>query len=372
MTDSAAKRPPTLAGACIYLGALSAILSIRAMTLVTTWNGDNRAEQLDSWVNGLREAGLGRTGAEDVLKLTLAVIAVVAACGVVFAIFTARGDRASRVGLTITVAVSGVTAFIGVLGGDFLYSMIGALLIVFSARLWTGEIRTYFRTLAGHAPPPPKPDKPDKPAKVPAAADPFARYPAQNSADNGPQAPVPAAEQPVASATQPTAPYGGQQPPPGYAPPGYHQPSWQPRREPFPKPVSIAVWTAFIASIVATGLSALLLLVVVAGGVDYDTIMDQGGAGADMIGSESDFDTAIRFLTVLSSISVVVGLAGLLASIRVLVTRRSGAVPLFIMTVVGLVVSVIGFPLGLPWTAAAIVALVFLRKPESKAWFSRT
>ena len=42
------------------------------------------------------------------------------------------------------------------------------------------------------------------------------------------------------------------------------------------------------------------------------------------------------------------------------------------MTVVGLVVSFIGFPLGIPWTVAAIICLVQLRKAESRAWFSQT
>lgn len=370
MTESVAKRPPTLAGACIYLGALSAIVSVRAAIMVSTWNGGNRADEFDLALDALRDSGLSQSGAETSYKVMLTVVAVLAACGAVFAIFTARGDRVSRVGLTIAVGLGGLAAFLGFVGGGFLFSMIGALMVVFSSRLWIGDIRTYFRTLAGHPAPPPK--EPSTPRAT--RADPFA------------EPPVPSVEQPVAPAAQPGPPPGQYAPPPAgqwgppppgqYAPPppGYYaQQPWQPAREPFPKPVSIAVWTAFIGSIVAAGLSALMLLAVLAGAVDYDTLMKQGGPGADMLrGSEDDFDTAMRFLLVLSSISVVIGLAGLLASIRVLVTRRAGEVPLFVMTVVSLVVSIIGFPLGLPWMAAAIVALVQLRRPEARAWFSRT
>ncbi|MET0927965.1 MAG: hypothetical protein ABWX74_00530, partial [Aeromicrobium sp.] len=347
---------PTLAGACIYLGALSAILSIRAAVMVSTWNGGNRADEFDLALDALRDSGLSRSGAETSYKVLLTVVAVLAACGAVFAIFTARGDRASRIGLTIAGSASGLAAFIGFIGGGFLFSMIGALLVVFSARLWTGDIRTYFRTLAGHAPPPPK-----APRSSTAAADPFA------------QVPVPSVEQPASVTTPGPTPTQYAPPPPGYytPPPGYY--AQQPGREPFPKSVGVAVWTAFIGSIVAASVSALMLLAVLAGALDYDTIMKQGGPSADMIrGSENDFDTVTRYYVVLSSISIVVGLVGLLASIRVLVTRHAGEVPLFVMTVVSLVVSVIGFPLGLPWTAAAIVALVHLRKPESRAWFSRT
>jgi hypothetical protein len=349
MTDTVPKRPPTLAGACIYLGTLSAILSIRAATVVSTWNGDDRAAELDLVLDAMRDAGLSQSGAESTYRVLLTVVAVLAACGAVFAIFTARGDRASRVGLTVAVGVSGLAAFLGIIGGGFLISVLGALLVVFTVRLWTGEIRTYFRTLAGHAPPPPKPAA----MAAAAARDPFA----------GTSGPV--ARQPVTPA--PTAPPEWHRPPPGY-----HPQPWQPGREPLPKAVSIAVWTAFTGSIIAIGLSALMLLLILAGALDYDTIMEQGGPSADMVsGSENDFDTALRVMTVLASISVVIGVGGLLASIRVLLKRRAGGVPLFVMTVVALVVSVLGFPLGLPWTAATIVVWIQLRRPEARAWFSR-
>jgi hypothetical protein len=357
MTDPVAKRPPTLVGACVYLGALSAIVSIRAMNMVATWNGGDRADDVAPALRALGDAGLSRADAESGYKIFLTVLAVLAACGVVFAVFTAQGQRVSRVGLTIAVGVSGTATFLGAMGSDFLLATIGAVAVVYSIRLWTGEIRTFFRTLAGHAPPPPKAPRP---VKVSAAPDPFAQKPV---------------DRPVATAQQ-TGPPAGQQPPPyGYAlPPGHHQhPVWQPKREPLPKPVSIAVWTAFTGSVIAASLSALMLLMVGVGALDYDRLIEQGGPGADMLrGSESDFDTALRFITVLSSVSLVLGLGGLLAAIRALSKRRSGEVPLFVMTVVGLVVSFIGFPLGIPWTVAAVVCLVQLRKAESRAWFSRT
>jgi hypothetical protein len=362
MTDPVAKRPPTLVGACVYLGALSAIVSIRAINMVTGWNGSDRAADVAPALRALRDAGLSQADAESGYKIFLTVLAVLAACGVVFAVYTARGQHVSRIGLTVVVGLSGTATFLGAMGSDFLLAMIGALAVVFSVRLWTGEIRTYFRTLAGHPAPPPKEPRAPRPSKSLAAGDPFAQQPVQPS--------VAASQQPPA-VQQPVAPQ-----PPGYGPPphGYYQQQpWQPAREPFPKPVSVAVWTAFTGSIVAAGLSALMLLLIVLGGLDYDTLVDQGGPGADMIrGSQNDFDTALRFITVLSSVSLVIGLAGLLASIRALVKRRSGEVPLFVMTVVGLVVSFIGFPLGIPWSVAAIVCLVQLRKPESRAWFSRT
>ena len=351
MSDASVKRPPILTGACLYLGLLSTVMSIRAVTVVSSWNAESRADDVSLALRVLRDAGLGAEGAESFYRAFLTVLAVLGAAGAVFAVFTARGDRASRVGMTATIGLVGLATFAGALGTTFFMAMLGALAVVFTIRLWTGEIRTYFRTLAGHPPPPPKaPKAPKTPASSTSGGDPFA-----------PAAP----STPAATATmQPAVQQPAYQYPPGYGPPS--------RREPLPKPVSTAVWTTMIGSIVATGLSALFLLIVLVANFDYDAVIEQGGPGADMIGSESEFDLALRFLTVLASISVALGLAGIAASTLALVRRRSGGVPLFVLAVVTFVFSIVGFPLGLPWTALAVVAIVQLRRAESKAWFAQS
>lgn len=333
MSDPAVKRPPILTGACLYLGLLSAVIAVRAVSLVSSWNAESRADEVATYLAAMRDAGMDAGSAESAYKVFVTVVAVLAAMGVVFAVFTARGDRASRVGMTVTVGAAGVVTFLGALGTSFFLSMLGALAVVFTIRLWTGEIRTYFRTLAGHPPPEPKP------AKEPA--------------------PVAVSQTPVDGFAPPPQQY--YVPPPGYGPP--------PRREPLPAPVAFAVWSTLIGSVVAAGLSAMLLLIVLVGGLDYDAVMEQGGPGADMIGSESDFDLAMGFLTVISSIAVVLGLAGVAASVLALVRRRSGGVPLFVLAVVTIIVSGLAFPIGLPWTILAVVVLFQLRKPEARAWF---
>lgn len=338
MNDASVKRPPILAGACFYLGLLSAVIAVRAITMVSTWNSENRAADVAPALRALRDAGLSADGAQSFYRTFVSVVAVLAAAGVVFAFFTARGDRASRIGMTVAIGAAGLSTFVGALGATFFMAMLGALAVVFTARLWTGETRTYFRTLAGHPAPPPK-----TPVVTPV-----------EQASPPPVAPPVVAPQPGA----------------GFPPPPAGHPGWAPRREPLPKPVSIAVWSTLIGSVVAAGLSALFLLIVLVAGFDYDAVMDQGGPGADMIGSESEFNTGLRLLTALASISVVLGLAGLAVSVRALAKRRAGGVPLFVLTVVTLIFSLIGFPLGLPWVALTIVVLVQLRKPESKAWFA--
>jgi hypothetical protein len=96
-----------LVGACLYLGALSAIMAFRAISLVSTWTSESRDADFASSLEVLRDAGLSADGAETAYKAIATAVAVLAACGVIFAFFAARGDRASRVGLTITVGIAG-------------------------------------------------------------------------------------------------------------------------------------------------------------------------------------------------------------------------------------------------------------------------
>lgn len=342
-----------LAGACLYIGALAVIMAIRAVTLVSTWNAENRASEFRRSLEVLRDAGLSASGAETVYKVLATAVAVFAACGAVFAIYAARGQRSSRLGLTIAIGIAGTATFLGVIGGTFLFAMVGALAVAFTIRLWTGEIRTYFRTLAGHEPPAPKR----------APADPFA-VPPRSAADTRPAEEVeytlPSADEvPPAPVSQPYAPqYGYHQPPHG--------------REALPRSVSIAVWTTFIGSVIVAVGSALGLLGLGLVGDDYERMMrDSPFSDSMMDQSNLDYDQAYRLGLTMLGICFALALAGLAAAIQVLVKKRTGGVFLFVMTVVTAITSVLFFPVGLPWTAAAIVCWVQLRKPESRAWFAK-
>lgn len=350
MSETTVKRPPTLAGACVYLGALAAIIAIRAFTYVTTWNAENRVDEFDRVLDALRDGGLSQAGAETSYKIFLTVIAVLGACAVVFAIYTARGDRASRIGLSVTIGIIGLSSFLGLLGGGVFFAMVGALAVVFAGRLWTGEIRTYFRTLAGHAPPPPKPQP------VPVAA------PVQPAAPFGDQQGV---QHPVQQPVHPDAPAFGYTPPaPGY-------PGQRPHTNTLPRPVSIAVWTAFIGSVLVASVSGLGLLSLGLIGNEYEQVMrDSPLSDSFLESSGMTYDQLYRTSITVFGICLALAIGGLLASTLVLVKKRSGDVFLFVMAVVTIIASILFIPVGLPWTAAAIVCLVQLRKPESRAWFS--
>jgi hypothetical protein len=322
MTETTMRRPPILTGACLYLGTLSAIMAVRAITLVSTWNADNRAAEAAGTLQALRDAGLSAGGAESAFKTFVTVVAVLAACGVVFAVYTARGHRPSRVGLTVVLGIAGLTTFLGVLGGSFLLVMIGALAVVFTIRLWTGEIRTYFRVLAGHAPP-----------VLPAQPAPTPHHPSEQHANAS-------------------------------APPSA-------RIERMPTSVSIAVWTTFTGSLIVAIGSAIGLISIGLAGNDYEQLVRDSPFSQRMMDQSSmDYDQLYRLTLTLLGICLPLALAGLAASILVLVTQHSGDVFLFVMAVVTVVISALMVPVGLPWTAAAIVCLVQLRKPTSKAWFA--
>ncbi|MCW2771555.1 MAG: hypothetical protein JWR27_2988 [Aeromicrobium sp.] len=343
MTDTRPSRPQALTAACLYLGAIFAVQLVTVLVLVSdlsTAEGQKRvATQLD-WFGG---DGRSFGEAQTIYQVVLTVVAVLAATGVVCAIHAAKGHHPSRVILTLLSAFFLTVSVSGLLGPGFFVAMIGFLAVFFAAQLWTPVVRSWFRVLAGKAP------LPSRPAKVRAPT------------------PVPAGVQ--------LNPQPGQQPAPPPMSQGYQPYAHPPRREPLPRPVSIAVWTTLIGSIAAMGLSAMFLLSMLVIG-DYDSFMAQGGPGADMIrGREADFNAALHLVRVICAISLVLGAGGLFAATRVLVTRRSGDVVLFVMSVVTIIFTVVialGFPFGLPWTAAAIVVLVQLRKPEARRWFVRT
>ncbi|MET0821648.1 MAG: hypothetical protein ABWY58_11840 [Aeromicrobium sp.] len=329
MNDAPVKRPPILAGACFYLGLLSAVISVRAITMVSTWNSENRAADVAPALRALRDAGLGADGAETFYRTFVTVVAVLAAAGVVFAVFTARGDRVSRVGMTVVIGGAGLATFVGVLGATFFMAMLGALAVVFTARLWTGETRTYFRTLAGHPPPPPKATAPVAPPAPPVA---------------------PAVSEP----TQPATYYGH-----------------APRRDVMPRSVSIAVWSTLAGSaLVAFGAGIGLLALSILGD-DYEQLMRDSPLSRSMIDTSSvDYDQMYRVSLAVSGVCLALSLGGLAASVLALTKRHHGGVFLFVMAVVTVITSAIMFPVGLPWVALAIVVLVQLGKPESKAWFA--
>ncbi|MFI5430266.1 hypothetical protein [Aeromicrobium sp. UC242_57] len=355
MTATTPKRPPMLTATCLYLGLFALIQAISAVDLISTWNGENSADRVSSIIKVIRESGASQAGAESGYKIFLTVLAVMAASGVVFAIYTARGDRASRIGLSIVMPVVGVCFFLGAVGGSFFDILLGALSVAFTTRLWRGEAKAWFRVLNGEEPEPTPPPKPmamvgstppqdAAPSTPPAAYDPASHHPAAYPA----QYPVP---QP--GLQYPAAPGAG--------------------RESLPKPVRVATWTTFIGSAIVAGTSVLALLVLGLVGDDYERLLRESPFGQSMIDDAGlDYDQLYQTSMVIFGMCLALALGGLAASVLVLTKRRSGGVFLFVMGAVTVITSIVLFPIGIPFTVAAIVVLVQLRKPESRGWFVKT
>lgn len=359
MNATTPKRPPMLTATCVYLGMFAVIQAISAMDLVGSWNGNNASDRVTGPLSVLRDAGLSQATAESSYKAFVTVLAVLAAAGVVFAVYTARGDRASRVGLTITSVIVGVCFFFGATGGSFMDTLLGALSVAFTTRLWRGEARNWFRVLAGKEPIELKvrtaPSKSATPTPQAGPADPTA-----------PPAPTSHAPAPHTSAPYPPAQ--------GWPQGGYAPLSALPRDPSrMPKSVSIAVWTTLIGSAIAAMGSGLVVLMLLLVGNDYEQIVRDSPLADAMLGNTSvDFDQMYNTSLAIFGVTLALAIGGLLAAVRVLVTKRSGDVFLFVMASVTVVMSIVTAPIGLPFTAAAIVVLIQLRKPESRKWFVKT
>ncbi|MCW2829374.1 MAG: hypothetical protein JWP31_66 [Aeromicrobium sp.] len=362
MTERRPARPQILVAVCLYLGGLFAIQFVTNLILVVglaSPDGQESAKRQIGWFEG---GGTSFAEATSIYRVILTALVVIAAAGVVFAVHAARGHHPSRVLLTVVAGVFLVAGVTGVAGDGYLAVIVGFVSVIFAAQLWSPVVRSYFREVAGKAPLP-------APA-VGSSTDPFA---ARHGVDSGSQQSAAPPEPPTTYAPPvqdwPPVPYQH----PGYPPPAYAYAPAKPPADQRPRAVNIAVWTALIGSLVVAALSSLMLLGVLLTDLDYQSVIAEGGPGADMVrGSQDEFETALRHIVVLSSVSIPLAVGGVVASALVLLRPRSGGVMLFVMTVVTLIFSGLGFPLGLPWTAAAIVALVQLRKPEARAWFART
>ena len=314
---AAPQRPPLLVAVCTYIGVVCAIQGLTAASTVSAWTSIDGQANRKSLIDALVRNGLTRTSAETSYRSFLIVVAGVAAMCVVLAVYTAKSHRVSRTALTV-LAVP-VAAFGAI--GPFLSQVQAIFLLVCVAQLWSADIRRHFR---GEAP--------------------------------SVRAPRPT---PVAAVVRPV------QPLPAGVP--------APTRKALPQPVTVAAWTGLIGSLIVTAVSALELVVLVAMRDTYRQAIRDSNFMTDLVRqSDMDIDTLIRISTIIAAVLLVLGVVGLLASIALLAGRREGGITLLVMASISCVVSILGFPIGLPWTAAAIVVIVQLRKPESRAWFTKT
>ncbi len=341
-SSASTPRPRSVTLGCIY-GGLGGILA--TITLIETLQGWGSLEMQEALVSGLRQVGAEANvdALLPTLRWVVMALLVAAIAATVFSFHAARGHQASRVGLTVLAALAGVIfAFAGVAG---LLPTIMAALIIYL--LWSAPARQWFAVVNGRTP---------------------LSLGAEPSVSAGPPAPRPPVYDPAQYPDHPAPPSvapqgaGVQQPAP-YATPG---PAGRPR------PVTLALAISGVGALFGLFGSGLVLLALVA---MRDEVVRQYGSN-DLLKGQLDSAglTAEQMVTIgtwLFAAWTLVSLAGVAATAWAATGRASGWWALLIVSVLTAASAAIGLPLGLLWIVGAIVVIVQLTRPETKAWFRR-
>ncbi len=329
-------RPPALTLTCVFVGVGCALILIDLVSTLSSWGSIELQDAVRDALaqEPFREAGIGLDQALDYLRYAAYLGVVLAASGLVFAVYTARGHRASRICLTVLCGLAFLTfAAIGFAG-----LLPAAFAGVCAWSLWTPDARRWFDQLDGRAP--------AAPAGAAAASlrpggsqDPFAAHPASSDV-------TPVAEERVGV-------------------PGTSTPSGRPRS------VSTAVVVTVVSCLVVGFLGVVMLLVSTVGADAYRDALTQPGLGQDMLrASGLDAERVVQLLRISAAVWLVLCAAGLAAAAATARRASAGGTALRVVAIATLVASVPFLPLGLVSGGLAIVVLVQLSRPESRAWLA--
>ncbi|MCX6405986.1 MAG: hypothetical protein NTV28_03595 [Propionibacteriales bacterium] len=336
-------RPPALTLTCIFVGVGCGLLLVNLVSALSSWGSIELQDAVRDALaqEPVKELGLGMDQALDYLRYAVYVGIVLTASGAVFAVYAARGHRTSRVMLTILCGIAFVV--LATLGLPGLLPAAFAGLCGWS--LWTPEARRWFDQVDGRP-------AADVPAPPPAGTDPFA---SRSAAPGG--RPLDQASGETVMTTTPTHPS---------AQPAPVVPAARPRS------VTVAVVTTFVSCGVVALLGLLLLLVTTVGADAYRTALTEPGLARDLVRSSGiSADEMIELLRVSAIVWLVACLAGVIAALAVVRRAPAGGTALVVVAAVTIALSVFFLPLGVVTGAAAVVVIVQLRRPESRAWLSR-
>jgi len=318
--------------ACLFVGLSCAMLLFYVSSTLSDWGSIRVQDQISEALadDRLNPTGLTVTDVMGWLRWALMGAAAVFVAGIVFAIYTARGHQASRVILTI---LCGLGSLVFLAGG--LFGIIpAAFSIGCGIYLWTPDSRLWFDVKNGKVEAPEAAEKP--------RVDPFAT----------PVTP-PVAETPVET-TGPVAPVVA-------------------GRAPIPKPVLGAALIVLIMSSMVAMVCGINALAYLAARGEYVRLLSENPLMQDAVRQlgMSPVDLA-RALFIGCATATAVALTAVAAAGATLAGKRTGRALLVMLTILTLPISIVAFPLGLMWTAGAIVTLVLLKRPESLAWFAKS
>lgn len=325
-------RPQKVTSACLFVGISSALLLFYVIGWLTSWNSQEIQGGLRDALADADLAAVGLTvqGTIDALRTVLMVSVVPLVAGVVFAVYAARGHAQSRVMLT---GVAALAALAFVLTGGLIGLLPAAFAVFAVVQLWSRESRVWFAVVNGR--------------EVPASLVPVA---------------VDASARPDPFATT-TAGVGAQVPEPP-ATPAQVQPHHGP-----PSPVRTLTLVTSIAAGIASAVGAAYVAVYLLAREPLTQAQLDSPMRTMMDNSDAEIVEAMRVAAVVCAITVILGMAAMIATWLIWKQRGIGRVALTVLSGVTVVMGLFTL-VGLPWAGAAVWVLVLLRRPETRAWVS--
>jgi hypothetical protein len=300
-------RPPAVTMACLFVGLGSLMMLVELFGALSNWTSLQVQGELRKALRSTELPGLSMQQALHWFQIGAYVALALCVAGTVFAFFTARGDRVSRIALTV---LCGLAALAFLSGG--IVGLLPAVVAMLSASaLWSPEARAWF------------------------SARPFVR--------------------PLESAG--VAPTAG--------PAATAFPNWMPSEV-----VSGAV-VAMICSLLAglvVASNALAVLVRRLAPEDFEKLVGKGPLLVESLFNITSTPTTDAIVIAVSAGLSLFALAGFGLSLMVLLGRSWARRPLVVLCYISIVLTALAFPFGLVLTAAAFATAMLLNRPAARRW----
>ncbi len=328
---SATPRPTVVTLACVFVGFSAVVLLLNLVQALSEWGTIEMQDGLQPTLTTLREQGFDLSMGELLGTLRWVGLACVLllVAAIVFSVYAARGDHASRIGITVLAVVTGLLivpfGWVGLLQAMFMFT---AAFI-----LWSSDARRWYSAV--HAP--------ARDALAPGLGG-----PAQTETSSDVDQPANLWTAPAQSVPAVEAP-----PPP-------------PRSTHRPRAVLAAGLVTVIGSALVGGLAGLFLLVYGFARDEYITLV-QEGPFADMF-SPGELDDALRAAFWACLVMLPLAAAGFAAGLSLLARLPIGRAATLALAWITAAAGVVLVPFGLLGTGAAVAVIVLLNRDESRAW----
>ncbi len=320
---TATPRPPAVTLACVFVGFSAFVLLAQLVQALSEWGTIEMQDGLQPTLTTLRERGFDLSMGEllGTLRWAGLVGVLVLVAAIVFAVYAARGDQVSRIGITVLAVVTGLLLVP--------FGWTGLLLAVFlvgaAATLWSTDARRWYA--AQHA---------------------------SVGTDTAEADPEPAAN-----------PWAA----PAHSEPAAEEPARPVRSTHRPRAVLAAGLVTVIGSSLVGGLSGLYLVVYGFARDEYVTLMEDGPF-ADLY-SAGELDDALRAAFWACLVMLPLAAAGLAAGLSLLARLPIGRAATLALAWITAAAGVVLVPFGLLGTGAAVAVIVLLNRDESRAWTSQ-